>query len=137
MMHCPSCREEFRDGFTTCADCGNELVPGDLPGELRPHVDPARVALRSRGRRLILVGLIGVPIALMLVRQFDGIPAILFGLLALAAFICFPVGSTLYAEAKGYSSSVGLVGLLGVFGFLILLALPERNEAPNQRSQRS
>jgi uncharacterized Zn finger protein (UPF0148 family) len=26
MLWCPNCRIEYRDGFTTCADCGAELV---------------------------------------------------------------------------------------------------------------
>lgn len=31
-MFCPSCRSEFREGFTECADCGEQLVK-----ELRPE----------------------------------------------------------------------------------------------------
>lgn len=31
--YCPSCRAEYRPGFTECADCGIELVD-DLPEEL-------------------------------------------------------------------------------------------------------
>ena len=26
MPYCPQCRDEFREGFTTCADCGTTLV---------------------------------------------------------------------------------------------------------------
>ena len=26
MPYCPQCRDEFREGFTTCADCGVALV---------------------------------------------------------------------------------------------------------------
>ena len=26
-MHCPSCRGEFREGFTWCQDCETGLVP--------------------------------------------------------------------------------------------------------------
>jgi hypothetical protein len=25
-MYCPTCRTEYREGFSTCADCGDELV---------------------------------------------------------------------------------------------------------------
>lgn len=31
-MFCPSCRAEFREGFTECADCGEALV-AELPPE--------------------------------------------------------------------------------------------------------
>lgn len=30
MPYCPTCREEFREGFTTCSDCGAALV-AELP----------------------------------------------------------------------------------------------------------
>jgi hypothetical protein len=32
MPFCPACREEFREGFTQCSDCGAALVP-ELPPE--------------------------------------------------------------------------------------------------------
>jgi hypothetical protein len=38
---CPSCGDEFREGFTTCADCGVALV----------HEQPARRARRLPLRR--------------------------------------------------------------------------------------
>jgi hypothetical protein len=31
-MYCPNCRYEYREGFTTCSDCGVELV-SELPPE--------------------------------------------------------------------------------------------------------
>jgi hypothetical protein len=34
-MFCPSCRDEFREGYTTCADCGVALVD-TLPPEGEP-----------------------------------------------------------------------------------------------------
>jgi len=33
MPHCPTCRTEYREGFETCNDCGEPLLPGDLPAE--------------------------------------------------------------------------------------------------------
>ena len=38
-MICPECKEEYRNGFTTCADCGAKLV-STLPFETTP--DPAQ-----------------------------------------------------------------------------------------------
>jgi hypothetical protein len=36
MPFCPQCRDEFREGFTTCADCGTTLVDV-LPAEGAPE----------------------------------------------------------------------------------------------------
>lgn len=36
MPYCPECRDEYREGFTVCADCGAALVedlPPDAPAE--------------------------------------------------------------------------------------------------------
>ena len=41
-MFCPVCRSEYREGFTSCADCGVDLVPA-LPPER--HSSPDDVAL--------------------------------------------------------------------------------------------
>jgi len=30
-MYCPKCNAEYREGFTTCADCGANLVEGQPP----------------------------------------------------------------------------------------------------------
>lgn len=35
-MFCPQCKAEYREGFTTCSDCGVALVT-DLPPEPEPH----------------------------------------------------------------------------------------------------
>ena len=32
-MICPQCKAEYREGFTVCADCELELVPGELDGQ--------------------------------------------------------------------------------------------------------
>src|SRR5881394_1334902 len=36
-MFCPTCRSEYRQGFTRCGDCDVDLVP-----ELRPDEGPSR-----------------------------------------------------------------------------------------------
>jgi hypothetical protein len=45
---CPSCRSEYREGFTECADCGTPLVDEEPPEpappprtESQPSLDPA------------------------------------------------------------------------------------------------
>jgi hypothetical protein len=39
MPLCPRCQAEFREGFTTCSDCGADLVAG-LPMSPRPPLNP-------------------------------------------------------------------------------------------------
>jgi hypothetical protein len=43
-MFCPSCRDEFRAGFTRCAACNVDLVP-ELPS--RPQAAPAPTPRRT------------------------------------------------------------------------------------------
>ena len=38
MPVCPSCREEFREGFTSCSDCGATLV-AELPPAQAPEAE--------------------------------------------------------------------------------------------------
>jgi predicted amidophosphoribosyltransferase len=38
-VHCPTCGAEYREGFTSCADCGTPLVES-LPEEAEPEFDP-------------------------------------------------------------------------------------------------
>lgn len=45
MPYCPNCRCEYRDGFTTCADCGGPLAEGALPpGDAVPPVSSTATA---------------------------------------------------------------------------------------------
>ena len=41
-MYCPSCRTEYREGFSTCADCGDALVATLSPedGPLDSALEP-------------------------------------------------------------------------------------------------
>ena len=42
-MFCPSCRDEYREGFTHCADCGAELVEELPPEPAEPRIGPELV----------------------------------------------------------------------------------------------
>jgi hypothetical protein len=44
--HCPTCGQEYRPGFTVCADDGTELVPGPAPA---PNEDAESDEEASRG----------------------------------------------------------------------------------------
>ena len=35
-MYCPKCKTEYREGFTTCADCGSKLIETPLTAEKPP-----------------------------------------------------------------------------------------------------
>lgn len=41
MPYCPKCRCDYREGFTTCADCGSPLAEGALPADGGPAPVPA------------------------------------------------------------------------------------------------
>jgi hypothetical protein len=40
-MYCPQCLDEYRDGFTECADCRVPLLPGTPPEEPASKFDPS------------------------------------------------------------------------------------------------
>ena len=42
-MFCPSCRDEYREGFTHCAECGAELVEELPPEPAEPRIGPELV----------------------------------------------------------------------------------------------
>jgi hypothetical protein len=50
------------------------------------------------------------------------------GLLGLAGAVLFVWGCVNYAQGKGYSGFVGMVGLLWCIGLVILVVLPDRHK---------
>lgn len=85
---------------------------------------PART-IRNAGIPLIIVGYV-----LMFVGRLAAMTgeagAALGLIIALVGLLVNVVGCMQYAEAKGHSRLVGLVGLLSCIGLLILLLLPDR-----------
>jgi TRAP-type C4-dicarboxylate transport system permease small subunit len=78
---------------------------------------------------------IGVGIGLLLqvigrvLAAFVGGPVGILGvILALAGLILFIWGCMNYAEGKGYSKWLGLLGLLSCIGLLVLVVLPDKNK---------
>ena len=51
--------------------------------------------------------------------------------LFLVGYILFIKGCRLYTESKGYSSNLGLLGLLSIFGLSILLLIPSKKNVPS------
>ncbi len=63
--HCPACGQEYRPGFTVCADDGTELVPGPAPrsevepgprGVARPNLPPEVDDVRGLGEAPAVLG---------------------------------------------------------------------------------
>ena len=50
--------------------------------------------------------------------------------LILGGLIAFVWGGMHYAQGKGYSKSLGLLGIVGIFGFIVLILLPHRQSEP-------
>lgn len=47
-MFCPSCKTEYREGFTRCADCGVDLL-NSLPAEESPRSEAGSLVIAWRG----------------------------------------------------------------------------------------
>ena len=102
-----------------------ERLRAGSPPMARPYrAVPAR-SVRNAGIPLIIVGNV-----LMLVGRFaagvGGEGAAVGLILAIVGLLVSVTGCMQYAEAKGHSKWVGLVGLLSCLGLLILLMLPDR-----------
>ena len=49
-MYCPKCGEEFREGYTRCAECGCDLVerlPRQTPPDPRPYEKEALLCMAA------------------------------------------------------------------------------------------
>lgn len=53
-MFCPSCRDEYREGFLTCADCGVALVE-ELPPEPEPEAADYVTVFETGSQSLVAV----------------------------------------------------------------------------------
>jgi hypothetical protein len=78
MPFCPKCRYEYREGFETCPDCDETLVP-ELP-EIVEDVSPQKVAEDDDEEWVQLARFTSNQLAEMVVEglKSKGIPAVLF-----------------------------------------------------------
>jgi hypothetical protein len=133
-MYCPECRVEYRPGFTRCSDCHVDLIE-ELEKEERSPEMVALLEEADRRRRvanaLILAGvggmIVGVGIATTIPTKFT---LVVLVLMMVAGYLTLIVGAAFYVKSKGYDWIVGGVGLLGVFGLLILPLLRDKIRNP-------
>lgn len=55
-------------------------------------------------------------------------------LLTIPSFATFVAGSTFYVKSKGYSPLFGVLGFGAVFGLILLILLPDRNDKTMQET---
>ena len=55
-------------------------------------------------------------------------------LLTVPSMATFVAGSTFYAKSKGYSPYLGILGFGAVFGLILLIFLPDRNDKTMQET---
>jgi membrane protease YdiL (CAAX protease family) len=101
-MYCPSCRGEFREGFTWCQDCGVALVEA-LPDELSEEVEEPdegekEVVVEDRAPRIL---------SEKVLRSRE---------LLLVLFVCWaqPVFTSIYHLVHGEVTRNSVTGLSGV-----------------------
>lgn len=91
-------------------------------------MSPARKELQNQSSYFIL-GAIGVLVANAFITPFlaqSGLAMPVSPLFVVAALVLWIMGCIKYAHSKGYSTIVGLLGLLSIFGLLILVLLPNK-----------
>ncbi len=81
---------------------------------------------RTKAEILLALGVVTIVGARILSKRVDshGVFVLLLGLIG---WIVFTYGCMGYAEGKGYSRLLGLLGLLACVGFAILVLLPDRH----------
>ena len=80
--HCPTCGDEYRQGFDVCADDGTPLEPGPAPETIQapPSVEQNPPPLHQTGARWVKLGEYALELRARLVAgrlEAEGIPVIL------------------------------------------------------------
>jgi len=109
---------------------GKSAVPAGLAAGLTMLGAEAQgeSAVLAEAKKKANIG-VGVGLVLQLLAfvllQSRGTAAILGAPLALVGWVIFIWGCMNYAEGKGHSKWWGLVGILGIFGLIVLILLPD------------
>jgi hypothetical protein len=110
--HCPTCGQEYRPGFTVCADDGTELVPGPAP-EPEPDGDDDEGAPGGGSARTDVADLTsehGPPVEL---GAFPAIDAVL--LAGRLRSLGIPATADSDVNDSPYRNAPGMSGLSRVF----------------------
>ena len=110
-MYCPKCGSEYREGFTSCADCEVPLVEQAPAENLRRHKPGMRIWISRLS--LALAGLMTLLLALSLPFPPDATP---LGMTKQALYFLFSVTSFVALFRIGRTGKAGwrLVALLGL-----------------------
>lgn len=110
MPWCPKCKSEYREGFTTCAGCGSQLVeeaPVDEPKKMgSQYQDSSRKADENRLSAwiLLIVGSLGLAMVILGVTEvlpFNfGNPYLFYGVMT-SVFVLFIVAGAVAMKDSG------------------------------------
>ena len=96
------------------------------------YVSPARKALQTRASIFCGAGLLLQVVTNVVLRSArsagspgTGIIAV-SGIVGIIALVCWFIGLSAYAESKGYSKWLSLLGLLSCCGLVIMVLLPNK-----------
>ena len=96
-------------------------------------ISPERKALQTKANIYVVLGIVlslATRLAIVAIRHAPraGSPILFLFLIALliAGFFCWYVGLSSYAQSKGYSKWLGLLGFLSCCGLVVLVVLPNR-----------
>lgn len=122
-MFCPKCGNKQEENAKFCANCG-----ADLNGNPKQQTKPVDDEIIKKHKTNTNIG---VGVGLLISAIGGNMNSDFGGILALIGYGMFIWGCIEYAEYKGYTWKMGLLGLLSVIGLIIMVCLPNKNKKAN------
>ncbi len=119
-MYCPKCGNKQEENAKFCANCGSAL---NATQQQHNNLNNDELIKKHKYNSNI-----GVGVGLLISVIGGSMESDFGGFLALLGYAMVIWGCIEYAEYKGYSWKVGLLGLLSVLGLIILVCLPNKNK---------